>query len=391
MATSMLSAMIPDKAAVESRSLSGPNGHANQMSSWIARAAGATPSHLYDIYDVDTRTVLGAGSFGKVLMGRNKATGHTCAIKQIAKASRRKHWTQKEQDARERAASLKQEVYIMEKLDHRNIIRLVGKFEDDLNNYLVMQLCVGGKVTDFISQMQDYRESDAAVLMQQVFEAIGYMHKMEIVHRDVKPDNMLLESRNPIKDNTLKIVDFGLSVESLPGRSLRQFCGTAGFMSPQAIDGRYDLQTDMWSCGASMYELLSGQVPFRAETDAGIFAAVRRGNFTFAEADWRHVSEDAKDLIRSLLKMNPRERFTANRALEHIWIRKNHGAAPLQRTVSRFSERKARRERPQPEAEASQLPDVRVALSEVTSWVNSFLPQSSKLSDESKGPGRLWL
>merc|ERR1719235_1358181 len=117
------------------------------------------------------------------------------------------------------------------------------------------------------------------------------MHKRGIVHRDVKPDNMLLESRRPIKDNTLKIVDFGLSVESLPGRDLRQFCGTPGFMSPQAIDGRYDLQTDIWSCGASMYELLSGQVAFRAETDAGIFAAVRRGNFTFPEADWRRVSE----------------------------------------------------------------------------------------------------
>lgn len=375
--------------AMEGQAEPGLHGLANQMSPWTKRSTGG-PRNIHDVYSVDTNTVLGVGSFGRVLIGRNKVTGETCAIKQIAKYDRRHACEDPDESLRRttnaRAGALRQEVNVMEKLDHPNIIRLCGLYEDDLNNYLVMQLCEGGRVIDFIAHMQEYRESDAAIVMQQVFAAVEYMHKKQIVHRDVKPDNMLLQSWRPLKDNTLKLIDFGLSCVCSPGRDLRHMSGTPAYMSPQAIDGRFDIQTDLWSCGATLYELLCGHVPFRAGTEARVIEAVRRGNFTFAAADWRCVSDNAKNLIRALLKMNPCERPTAEQALEDEWVRHfapgTHANEPLQRAVNAFCHRSTHRELPS--AKASGLTDVRVALSEVSSWVNSFLPQSKVWEAPSK-------
>jgi len=97
--------------------------------------------------------------------------------------------------------------------------------------------------------------------------------------------------------------------------------GTPYYVAPQVLAGKYDQLSDMWSCGVIMFVMLCGYPPFFGETDAEVLAKVRLGNFAFNVADWKNISEDAKTLIRMLLKMNPRDRYTAEQALNHQWIK----------------------------------------------------------------------
>lgn len=345
---------------------------AYKMSVWVARAVGA-PTDLSDVYDVDTNCVLGVGAFGRVMKGTDKVTGRFYAIKQIGKSSDRHSGIM---DRRMRAEALKQEVEVMQRMDHRNIVRLFEHYEDSEHHYLVMQLCSGGKLVDFLARKQDYRESDAALLMGQVLSALKYMHNKHIVHRDVKPDNMLMDSWSPLPDNTLKLIDFGLSCRCAAGSDVRLSAGTPEFISPQAIDSCYDTQTDLWSCGASLYFLLCGFVPFRADSEAGVFAAVRRGNFSMQSSEWQNVSNNAKDLIRSMLKMNPRDRITAEEALNHVWVRQGAPGSNglLQKALSSFSVQNVRRKRPQKDTNA--MMDISSVLNDVTQWANSLLPNN---------------
>mmetsp|Transcript_65164 Transcript_65164/g.187564 ORF Transcript_65164/g.187564 Transcript_65164/m.187564 type:complete len:335 (-) Transcript_65164:159-1163(-) len=146
------------------------------------------------------------------------------------------------------------------------------------------------------------------------------MHENHVCHRDLKPENFLFMSKAPIEGNLLKIIDFGLSCKFDAGQVLTTKAGTPYYVAPQVLAGKYDQLSDMWSVGVIMYVMLCGYPPFFGETDAEVLAKVRLGNFSFNAADWKNISEDAKNLIRMLLKMNPRDRYTAEQALNHDWI-----------------------------------------------------------------------
>jgi calcium-dependent protein kinase len=210
----------------------------------------------------------------------------------------------------------------MKKMDHPNIIRLFETFEDHRNIYLVMELCEGGELFDRIIELGHLTENQAAVLMQQMFRAVFYMHLNKIVHRDLKPENFLFLTKEPLEKTPLKIIDFGLSCEFSEGQVMSTKAGTPYYVSPQVLQGRYDEACDVWSCGVIMYILLCGYPPFYGDTDAQVLKKVREGTFTFNQADWRNISEDAKDLIRKLLAFNPKDRFTAEQALNHVWLQK---------------------------------------------------------------------
>jgi calcium-dependent protein kinase len=348
------------------------------IESYAAWLSPSQPRHdrdVNDIYEINQSTgLLGYGSFGQVIQATSKVTGADCAIKQIAKSPTR-------DDDKAHAIQLKdakavrQEIYIMQKLSHRNIVKLLDDFEDAHKFYLVMELCVGGKVTDFIARTQVCSESDVAVIMRQVFEAVDYMHSKDIVHRDVKTENMLLASSCPISKNTLKLADYGVSCKCDPDKELKLRVGTPEYMSPQVVDGRYNWKADIWSCGVAMYVLLCGYVPFTGQGDSAIVAAVKRGNFTFPEKDWQTISEDAKHLLRSLLKYDARDRCTARQAKEHCWIVDAPGCQcrQLESALWHFRVRSPKRHRGQGNADA--LSDIRAAWNEVTEWANSLFPQ----------------
>merc|ERR1719454_813507 len=252
---------------------------------------------------------LGEGSYGTVSKGANKATKMVRALKSIAKA--------KVKDA----DRFKQEIAIMKIMDHPNIIKLFETFEDHRNIYLVMEMCTGGELFDRIIEVGHFTEVQAAILLQQMIRALFYMHENHIMHRDLKPENFLLQTKDPIEKSSLKIIDFGLSCKFDANTVATTKAGTPYYVAPQVLAGKYDQASDMWSVGVIMYVLLCGYPPFYGETDADVLTKVRLGNFTFNAADWKNVSDDAKDLIKKLLKMNPRDRYTAEQSLAHVWVK----------------------------------------------------------------------
>jgi len=167
--------------------------------------------------------------------------------------------------------------------------------------------------------------------MRQIVRAIYYMHENKVCHRDLKPENFLFKDKEPIQKTYLKIIDFGLSCKFEKDQVLTTKAGTPYYVAPQVLAGKYDQLSDLWSVGVIMYVMLCGYPPFFGDTDAEVLGKVRLGNFSFNAADWKNVSEDAKNLIRMLLKMNPRDRYTAAQALNHEWIEKT---APKASNVS---------------------------------------------------------
>jgi len=257
-------------------------------------------------YDMEKKK-LGEGSYGTVCKAKHKSTGAVRAVKSISKAQMK---------------NLDRFKQVMKMMDHPNIIKLYESFEDHKNIYLVMELCTGGEMFDRIIEAGHFTEVQAATVMQQVVRAIFYMHEQHVCHRDLKPENFLFTNKDPVEKSTLKIIDFGLSCVFTENQVLTTKAGTPYYVAPQVLAGKYDQLSDIWSCGVIMYVLLCGYPPFFGETDAEVLSKVRLGNFSFNQADWKNISEDAKNLIRMMLKMQPRDRCTADQALNNDWIKK---------------------------------------------------------------------
>mmetsp|Transcript_41483 Transcript_41483/g.96931 ORF Transcript_41483/g.96931 Transcript_41483/m.96931 type:complete len:489 (-) Transcript_41483:204-1670(-) len=266
-----------------------------------------------DHYKVDSKA-LGAGSYGTVSKAVHKKTGSTRAMKTICKTA----GGAANSKVLERFYT---EIRIMKKLDHPSIIKLYETFEDKRNIYLIMEMCTGGELFDRIVEAGHFTEAQAALVMKQMIGAIYYLHTNRICHRDLKPENFLFQTQDKIENNLLKLIDFGLATRFEPGQPLKTKSGTPYYVSPQVLQGSYNELCDVWSCGVIMYVLLCGYPPFLADTDPQVLALVRKGHFSFPSEDWSQVSGDAKDLIKKLLEMKPSERYTAEQALGHIWIK----------------------------------------------------------------------
>jgi len=266
------------------------------------------PGDVRKLYDIEA-SKLGEGTYGSVSRGKHRGTGVQRAIKTLSKGHQKN------------IERFKQEIAIMKKLDHPNIIKLFETFEDSRNMYLVMELCSGGELFDRIIEAGHFCEADAAIVVQHILHAIFYMHKNGVCHRDLKPENFLFLSKASIDKNVLKIIDFGLSTRFEDGKAMTTKAGTPYYVAPQVLKGQYDRSCDLWSCGVIMFTVLCGYPPFYGKTDQEVLRKVRAGNFTFEPKDWRHVSDDAKALVKMLLRMDPTQRATAEEALQHEWIR----------------------------------------------------------------------
>ncbi|XP_055342807.1 calcium/calmodulin-dependent protein kinase type 1-like isoform X2 [Paramacrobiotus metropolitanus] len=218
--------------------------------------------------------------------------------------------------------SLENEIKVLKRLKHPNIVQLFDTYEDSNHVYLVMELVTGGELFDRIVEKGSYTERDASRLIKQILLAVDFMHQQQVVHRDLKPENLLYFS--PDEDSKIMISDFGLSKIEGSGSIMATACGTPGYVAPEVLAQRpYGKAVDVWSIGVISYILLCGYPPFYDENDANLFAQIMKGEYEFDSPYWDDISEAAKDFIRHLMCVDPSERITCEEALSHPWISGN--------------------------------------------------------------------
>ena len=170
------------------------------------------------------------------------------------------------------------EVDILRKADHPNIIRLYEFYEDEKHYHLVTEYISGGELFDFIIKSKMFSEGIAANFLRQILSAVAYCHEHNIVHRDIKPENILLDKESP--DATVKVIDFGTSAIYEETKQLTQKYGAAYYIAPEALRRDYNEKCDVWSCGVILYIFLCGRPPFSGRNDKEILLRVLQGHFT---------------------------------------------------------------------------------------------------------------
>merc|ERR1712071_420659 len=174
---------------------------------------------------------------------------------------------------------------------------------------------MGGELFDRIVQKAFYNEKEARDVCKILLEALAYCHSKKVAHRDLKPENLLLVSVDD--DHELKLADFGFAKKCPKEKCLHTQCGTPGYVAPEILSGvAYDTQADIWSLGVIVYILLGGYPPFIEQNQRELFRKIRKGQYEFHEEYWGQVSDDAKNLIRQLLTVQPSKRYDANGAIK---------------------------------------------------------------------------
>ena len=263
--------------------------------------------YFLDYYDVGQ--TLGSGSFATTKQATNKANGQSYAVK-IVKL--------KKMSASDRA-SLETEVKVLEKLQHTNVCQICEVFEEPGTMFMVMEEMEGGELMDRILDKQKYMESEAKQAIRDIASGVAYCHANNVVHRDLKPDNLLYTSHSP--SATLKIVDFGLSKVKADNQLMTTACGTPEYAAPEVLSRQpYTEKCDLWSLGVIAYMLLCGYPPFSASNASQLYKAIRAGEFHYVEDEWKHISMAARDLINNLLVVDPAQRLSASEVLDHPWL-----------------------------------------------------------------------
>ncbi|OMJ85823.1 hypothetical protein SteCoe_12820 [Stentor coeruleus] len=277
-----------------------------RLQDWQAGHKKSCSQNTYNLKDflpAKHNKSLGKGAYGEVQLVQHINTRVYYALKVIKKKNLH------------RSASLKlmyREISVQKKLIHGNIIRLFGHMEDIDNLYLILEYAEKGNLFHYIRKKKRLGEEEAFYYFTQVCCGIHYLHDKSIIHRDVKPENVLLTS-----SNLVKICDFGWCAEGTEERST--YCGTLDYMAPEILRGNhYTNKVDVWALGVLLFEMTHGRPPFNAKSDAEKSRLIRQGIFKFLE----DTSAECKDLIKMILQDNPENRPNVLTILKHPWFSK---------------------------------------------------------------------
>eukprot|EP01135_Chromosphaera_perkinsii_P010608 Nk52_evm8s2192 gene=Nk52_evmTU8s2192 len=281
----------------------------------------------------ELREMLGRGSFSTVLKCVHKKTSAEYACKIVNRIS----GIGKNNDA-----TIDEEIRLLRKFHHPNIVKLVEDFSTPQNAYLIMELVTGGELFDQIVLRKFYSETDASKLIRQALSAVNHMHQNGVVHRDLKPENLLCTGQG----DSIKISDLGLATFAQGESGLKLMCGTPGYVSPEVLSRTgYGPKVDSWSLGVILYILLCGFPPFSHKDDGELLKISREGKYKYPSPYWDHISESAKDLIDNLLVVDPSRRYSVEQALRHPWIASGEMALNehLESTIEQLKKFNARR------------------------------------------------
>ena len=255
-------------------------------------------------------SMLGNGSYGKVRLYRDRNYKDLLfAIKTLKKDGIPLY----------QFNLLKSEVNILSNLDHPNIVKYFGVFEDDWYVHIVMEYLKGYDLYKIITlkKYTGFDEKDMCEIIQQLLKALSFIHSQNIIHRDIKPENILFANKRDY--STLKLIDFGLATYQ---KKDTKSVGTPFYMSPEMIDGNSVPQSDIWSVGIIVYLMLTGKYAFKAEQGENLYEKIKNTEIDMKPLIESECSEEAKDFIQKCLKKKYTERMTTTQCLEHAWINK---------------------------------------------------------------------
>ena len=295
---------------------------------------------------------MGKGAYGTVTKVMHKKTGAIRAMKIIPKDNLRPGFSEEE---------IQREIDILKNLDHPGIIKLYEFYSDDDYYYLINEFCSDGDLSEKLISAKYFDECIVKVLMFQIMTAVQYLHSKNVIHGDLKLENVMVDSIFPVtpvsrrlsfissmkkdlesikrsqttddnqkfkfdqmKNFDLKLIDFGCSKIFTPyKRQFEDTIGTLVYCSPEVLKSHYDEKCDVWSCGVIMYILLSGELPFYGSNEAIITSNILEGKYNFESERFDCISDDAKDLISKCLIYNKNKRIKIKDALDHPFFKSN--------------------------------------------------------------------
>ncbi|OWF49833.1 calcium/calmodulin-dependent protein kinase type IV-like isoform X2 [Mizuhopecten yessoensis] len=282
-----------------------------------------------DLYTIGPE--LGRGTNSIVNKCTSCLTGEAWAVKTVNKRAQ-KHCR----------GEVVKEIGLLLRLSHPNLIRLKEVFETPTKLQLVLALAKGGELFDSIETRGTYTEKEAAHIMRDILEAVQYMHKNGVTHRNIKPENLLLEDLKDIPK--IKLTDFGLAVIQEKDVQMNMVCSSPDYSAPEMLHGiPYTEAVDLWSCGVIAFVLLAGYEPF-LDLNGETYKRVMKVDYTFDERACPEISENAKDFIRKMLQKDPKKRMSAAAALNHPWVKgkaaKNTHLLQTQESIKDFNARR---------------------------------------------------
>lgn len=252
------------------------------------------------------KEILGEGGFARVYLGIHKPTNTKVAIKIFPKTSEDNYITY-----------FKNEIEILQKMNHPFVCKIYDVFETATNCYLVMEYIPNGTLLDFLNRNGPVDENYAAKMFAQILAAMKYVHDdCKIVHRDLKLENMLFDA-----NRNIKLIDFGFSKLIQENSLLSTQCGSLLYCAPEVIKGiKYSYSVDIWSIGIILFSINAGYVPFQSQNAAQLAQRILYSDFDTP----KKFSASLEDLIRKMLVKDPSERITLNEIINHPWIREEY-------------------------------------------------------------------
>ena len=257
-------------------------------------------------------SMLGTGTFGKVRLYRDKNYKDLLfAIKTL----------KKEGIPQYQFNLLKSEVNILSNLDHPNIVKYFGTFEDEFFIHIVMEYLKGHDLDKIISlkNYTGFDEKNMCQIIQQLLKALAFIHSKNIIHRDIKPENVLFSNKRNY--SSLKLIDFGLATFS---QQDNKSVGTPFYMAPETIDGHSTFESDLWSVGVIVYQMITGILPFQIsdKDNQALYHKIKNDDYNRDILDEIECSDEVKDFIYKSLQKEVKMRLTIQDALNHPWVQK---------------------------------------------------------------------
>jgi serine/threonine protein kinase len=249
---------------------------------------------------------IGKGSFGEVKVAINIHTAQEVAIKIIDKGSFEDDLTRQQ---------LAEEVRLHKFLSHPNVVRLYDVIDTDSHIYIILELIEGQELCKYLSTRDELSEDEARRFFRQILDGVQHCHDRMVSHRDLKLENIMLDC-----ELNCHLVDFGLAAEIREGELLTRSCGSLEYVAPEIIssqNGGYEgAKVDVWSCGVLLFALLSGRLPFRAETAQELEELILEGRCVFPD----FISDEARDLLHRMLCKETASRISLPEIRKHCWF-----------------------------------------------------------------------